>query len=237
MELALMQYSPEMETFEQEAFDFAFGADRSGEAGWAGEGGTTLGEHSEMELAVAALEASGEAGLISYLRRLVRRAEQATGKSVSPAVGRALIEQLMRVARNVLPAFSRRDGPLAPAATRSGTSVDVVASRIFGLELEGLSPEDQEYETAKQFARFAAEAVRQAALAQAVSPQDIARAAVARAARRYAPGLLKRGAAVVAPPAARVVGAGAAAPPGTAPEPCLSGRWVRQGRTIIIANC
>jgi hypothetical protein len=237
MEHALMQYSPEMETFEQDAFDFAFGADRSGESGWAGEGVTALGEHGEMELAVAALEVSGEAGLASYLRRLVRQAEQATGKPVGPAVGRALVDQLMQVARKVLPAFVRRDGPFVPTATRSGTPAAVTAGRLFGLELEGLSPEDQEYETAKQFARFAAEAVRHAALAQAASPQDIARAAVARAARRYAPGLLKGRAAVFASPAARLAGAGAAAPPGATNEPCLSGRWVRQGRTIIIANC
>jgi len=75
------------------------------------------------------------------------------------------------------------------------------AAQIFGLELEGLSPEDKEFELTRSFVRLAADAVRHAAAAAlppSVPPQAIASRAATEAARHWAPGLLGAG---VRPPA------------------------------------
>ena len=53
-----------------------------------------------------------------------------------------------------------------------------MAGRAFGLELEGLSPEDRELAAAKRFVRFASEAVSEAIAAS--RSQDPAAAARAR---------------------------------------------------------
>jgi hypothetical protein len=63
---------------------------------------------------------------------------------------------------------------------------------LFGLELEGLSPEDQEFETVKAFVRFAGEAVRRAgSVSQRLSPHVAAQLAALQSARRLAPGWLR----------------------------------------------
>jgi len=62
--------------------------------------------------------------------------------------------------------------------------------RVTGAELEGLSAEDQEFETARAFVRFVMEAGRTAARAPAMlAPAAIAAAALRIAALRHAPGL------------------------------------------------
>ena len=66
-----------------------------------------------------------------------------------------------------------------------------IMERITGAELEGLSAEDQEFETARYFVRFALEAARTAALAPIGRPPAAVAALAERiAARRYAPGLI-----------------------------------------------
>jgi hypothetical protein len=70
----------------------------------------------------------------------------------------------------------------------------VPAANLFGIELEGLSPEDQEYQTARRFVQFAAEATRRAMAARRrLPPPAAARAGIVSAARRHAPGLLRPG--------------------------------------------
>jgi len=88
---------------------------------------------------------------------------------------------------------------------------------VFGMELEGLSPEDKEYEVARQFIRLAADTIRNASAAAhtGAPPAVTAAAAFTQAAGHYAPGLLKN-------------------PAQTAPA---SGRWRRQGSRIIVLHC
>src|SRR5262249_22665926 len=93
----------------------------------------------------------------------------------------------------------------------------------FGLELEGLAPEDREFENAKAFVRFATLAAREAArLASRMDDITAAHTAIMHAARRYAPGLL---ATVSSSPA---MGARHYAPRET------SGRWVRVARNQVV---
>src|SRR5262249_48323807 len=109
-----------------------------------------------------------------------------------------------------------------PSGAALGTQFATKAGQIFGLELEGMSQEDQEYEVARRFVRFGGAAAANAAnTSPSLAPQAPAQCAVAAAARDHAPGL----------PNARVARAVSGrwrAPPG---------RWIRRGRTIVILNC
>ena len=83
--------------------------------------------------------------------------------------------------------------PVRPPTASSRGDLAQQAGSLLGLELEGLSPPDQEFETARQLVRFAGSAYRHAAWApRNMSPSAAARSAAARAARRYAPGLWRR---------------------------------------------
>ncbi|MFL5280976.1 MAG: hypothetical protein ACJ8AW_08230 [Rhodopila sp.] len=176
MNQRLVQYSPEMEAFE--AFQAgSLAAQRS-----ASNTGV-FNENQLLELAAEVLEASSENTLNHTLDRLIDRAFRTLGRTVDPALARALQATLRGIARRVLPFAS---GPLG---NHSSTTV-ARAGRQFGLELEGLSPEDKEFELAKHFVRLAGEAVRRAiALPHAAPPQTLASRAVAEAARQEAPGL------------------------------------------------
>jgi hypothetical protein len=122
-----------------------------------------------------------------------------------------------------------------------GGQLASTAGRIFGLELEGLSAEDAEYEVARRYVRFATAAARRAAvLPPRIRPNAVARGAVVAAARRFAPGLLRPG---VLPqiaagsinngPAAGSIGAGpTASPVGFGRR----GSWYRRGRKIVLVG-
>ena len=65
-----------------------------------------------------------------------------------------------------------------------------MAGSALGLELEGLSNEDREFEAAKQFVRFAADTVKNAVAQPQSNPVAAAAAAIQQAAQVHAPGLL-----------------------------------------------
>ena len=156
-----------------------------------------LSTNDEMQHAAELLERLDEGELDGYLVELIDRAGRPTGRSVV----NALAGILGRTARRLLGQTA------APTAAAAG--------QIFGLELEGLSPEDQAFEIARHFVRFASEAARQTGLAVgAGSPQAVARRAASAAARSLAPGLL-------------------AAPGGNVMS---SGIWFRRGRQFIVLN-
>jgi hypothetical protein len=95
------------------------------------------------------------------------------------------------------------------------------AGNMLGLELEGASPEDQEFEVAKHLVRMAGTAVQTAAQSGAVSnPQAAARSAVIAAAKALVPGLLQpsQNGAGVRRPHAR------------------TGRWYRRGSRIVLTG-
>jgi hypothetical protein len=74
-----------------------------------------------------------------------------------------------------------------------GTPAAAATGEIFGIETEGLSGADQEFEVMRRFVRFAGAAAGRAARApRGVNPRAIARSALVRAARRLAPGILRR---------------------------------------------
>jgi hypothetical protein len=171
------------------------------------------------ELAAEFLDLVGQPGFAALLDRLVRRTALASGRAVKDAVATELVGLLQLAARRALPALN------APGTADAGTA-STRASRFFGIELEGLSPEDQEFEAARRFVQLTAEAARQAALAPAqLPPAAAARQAAAQAAKRYAPGWLSPRAHAPALMAARRSSSFARA-----------GRWVRRGPDVIVLN-
>ncbi|MFT5643836.1 MAG: hypothetical protein ACI83P_001388 [Janthinobacterium sp.] len=162
----------------------------------------------QASMAAGLLEVSNEAELGQFLCDLVR-----AGGAFAPVAAHALVRVLKRVA---LPVFPLHGSALASGLddNRSGADLTATAARVFGLELEGLSPEDKEFEVACQFIRLASDAIENSRTnARLGEPQAVAERALQHAAQRHAPGLLQMS--------------------GTGD----SGRWQRQGRRIIVFNC
>ena len=204
---------------ESELGESAFG--EFGELPETGEFGeaSPLTETQEIELASELLEVSSEQELEQFLGKLIGTVGDTIGRFVRSDTGQALGGILKGAAKQALPIVGRAVGQWV--SPQRGGKWDARAGRaagdLLGLELEGLSQEDREFETARQFVRFAASASRGALLApRSVAPRMAATAAVDRAARSYAPGLLSR-----------LPGRSGRLWP-------RQGRWVRRGRAIVL---
>jgi hypothetical protein len=105
------------------------------------------------ELAAELLDVVSESELEDFVRGLV-------GDAGIPAqTGRALVASLKQTAERTLPALSVALGdqrrPPAPVATQT-------AARLFGVETEGMSAEDRDFEIARQFVRYAQQTIAHA---------------------------------------------------------------------------
>jgi hypothetical protein len=211
----------EARPFEAEQFEFA-----EAETPFQAETGEVFGETEQMELASEMLEISSEAELDRFLGDLINRAGQAVGKFVSSPEGRALGGVLKGAARQVLPALGSAVGGYLGGSTGAqlGGQAALAAGKMFGLELEGLSAEDREFEVARRYVSFAGEAVKNLALApSSPDPRAAVNAAAALAAQTHAPGLLQpRPQAGAEPPASSGLPMG------------HSGRWMRRGNKIVL---
>lgn len=147
---------------------------------------TAFSEHGEMDFAARLLEARSADELSAVLADLVGPAADDRQRALRAPVLRVL----GRAARMVFPLN----------ATRAPADLKRKAAGVFGLELEGLSPEDKEFAVARQFVRLAADAARRALAPSAAQPAGQAvQRALMQAARRNAPGLLRQGAADAVP--------------------------------------
>ncbi len=193
------------------------------------DGEVVFDEIEEMELAATLLEVQDEAELDQFIGNLVKKGFRAVGKVARGPIGQALGGVLKKVARTALPMAGAALGNLiVPGAGGVvGGKLASMAGKMFGLELEGLSPQDQEFEVARRVVRLGGEAVKQATrVSPTGAPGDIAKNAILRAARKHAPGLVGGAAGVVA---GRAFGNGGG--PGL-----RSGRWFRRGRRIILVG-
>jgi uncharacterized protein (DUF697 family) len=155
----------------------------------------TFSEASQMELASELLSVSNEAELDRFLGGLFKKAVGGVGSFLKSGAGRALGGVLKGLAKKALPMAGAALGSafLPGVGTAIGGALGRAASNMFELELEGLSQEDAEFETARAFIRFAGNAARQAISTPPDQPaEEIARRSVISSARRYAPGLLIR---------------------------------------------
>jgi hypothetical protein len=189
------------------------------EFGEFGETETPLSEMQEIELASELLEITSEEELEQFLGGLIGTVGNAIGRFARSDTGQALGGILKSAAKQALPVVGQAVGQwVSPdRGGEWGARAGRAAGDLLGLELEGLSQEDREFETARQFVRFATTAARQALLAPPTVPgQAAATAGAASAARIYAPGLLPR-----------LPGRSGKLWP-------RSGRWMRRGRSIVL---
>ncbi len=208
--LETFEYNPEMESYE---------------TGWGGE--TEWGTESEvfseaevMELAGELTEITTEAELDRFLGDLISKAGRALGKVVRSPIGQAVGGWLKGAAKSALPLAGGALGGLVggPLGAKIGSGLASAAGGALGLEAE-MSQEDREFEGAKNFVKMAADAVKSAVTAPpAVNPAAVAQAAVKAAVAKHAPGLAGRAAGAIS-------------------KLGRTGRWVRQGRNVIIINC
>lgn len=192
-------------------------------------------EDEEMQLAAELLEIQDEEQLDQFFGKLVRAARRGIGSLARSPLGHTLGGILKQVAKKALPVVGGAVGTMVagPAGGLIGSKLASTAGRAFGLELEGLSPADQQLEVARRIVRLAGAASQQAAQPTDLPPAEAARTAVATAARQYAPGLVRPSYGTGRPglprpgssyPAGRCSCSGRAA----------QGTWVRRGRYILL---
>jgi uncharacterized protein (DUF697 family) len=217
MQNLLSEYNPEMEMFESEQFE------------WSGETtGEVIGEGELMELAAELLEVRDEQELDRFLGDVFKKVKAFAGSSAGKAVG----GMLKGVLKKALPLAGGVAGTFfgGPVGASIGGKLGSMASNLFEMELEGLSQEDREFEAAKQFVRFASEAVKNTSSAPGGNPVAIARSAIAAAAQNHAPGLLNGSQAMSPMSSMPSQSAGFGRP--------RSGRWRRIGpNKIVVENC
>lgn len=202
-----------------------------GEIGGPYHGGSPLHEVEEMEYAAHLLGVNSEEELEEFLGNLVKSVAKAAGGFIRSPVGQALTGVLKTAAKQALPMVGGALGTMiAPGVgTALGSRFGSAASNLFEMELEGMDPEQAEFETARRYVQLAAAAAHDAALAPSdIPPPVVAQQAVASAAEHFAPGLL--------PHLSSSNGAQGHPEPGSTPEGYAqqSGRWVRRGRRIIL---
>lgn len=149
-------------------------------------------EHREMELAIALLEVANEQQLDHFLGDLIQTASSEIGDPVKSPVGRAICSELKTAARQALLLAARAIGERRGSSlgAQLGRGLASIAGRALGLELEGLSGEDREFEAIRQFIRFAGMTVKIAeGIAANGDPAHVAHRAAVDAAQVYAPGL------------------------------------------------
>jgi uncharacterized protein (DUF697 family) len=154
----------------------------------------TFNEVTEMELASELLSIQSEMELDQFLGKLFKKAVGAAKNFARSSTGKALGGMLKGLAKKALPIAGKALGSfIAPGiGTAIGGALGTAASNLFELELEGLSAEDREFETARAFVRFAGNSAKRATSTRAANPSSAARTAIVNSARRFAPGLLAR---------------------------------------------
>jgi hypothetical protein len=149
--------------------------------------GGPLTEEEEMDAAGELLNVTNEEELEQFLGDLVNTVAGAAKNIAATPAGSQLIGVLKGAASQALPmvgaAIGSRFG--GPTGAQIGSQLAQAAGQAFGLELEGLSPEDQEFELARRFVRFASSTTHHWSR-RGWSAWTAAR----HAARHHAPGLL-----------------------------------------------
>lgn len=159
------------------------------------EGGAPFSELREMQLASELLNVSNEQEMEQFWGGLLSTAIKGIGNFARSSAGRALGGVLKNVAKVALPVAGKALGTMVggPVGGMLGGKLANMAGKAFGLELEGLSAEDREFEVARAYVRFAGNAARKAARlqAQGLPPAVVANKAVIEAAHQHAPGLVR----------------------------------------------
>ena len=106
---------------------------------------------SSTELAAELLDVVNESELETFVGRLVAEAARDAGRIIPAAERHALVADLGSTAKRTLPTLQLA---LGERSRLTGRAAADAAARLFGAELEGMSPEDRDFEIARQFVRF-----------------------------------------------------------------------------------
>jgi hypothetical protein len=188
---------------EFETDEFEFEASTNGEFEETFETNAPFSEVEEMELAAELLEVNDEAELDQFLGKLLKKASRAVGGALKSPLGRTLGGYLKGAIKKALPKVGGVLGNyFVPGVGGAiGSRLASRAGQFFGLEMEGLSPEDQEFEVARRLVRFGGEAARYAgevashtARSQYGRPGNLAQTvqqSLMTAAQKHAPGFIR----------------------------------------------
>ena len=207
------------------------------------EAAEELDETEEMELASQLLEITDEAELDQFIGGLIKRAGRAVGQFARSGAGRALGGILKGAAKKALPVVGGAIGGYVggPAGSRVGSQLAAKAGSLFGLELEGLSEEDQEFEVARRLVRFSDAAAKNLASAPLIRESGASSQSCGDCRREASrPWNDPRGRAFCrrasdgCPNCGKGSGRSDQACPKCGKAP--SGRWIRRGPHIIIVN-
>jgi hypothetical protein len=144
-----------------------------------------------IEQAAALLDATNQKELEAVLRRLIDAVARRSGGTLNTDRARAVLAIVKNTAERTLPTLTTVFGAGDELTQTPGNSPVATAAQVYGLELEGLSAEDRDFEIARQLIRFAEAATRQAANPpSSVGAAAAVNAAIGLAAREFAPGLL-----------------------------------------------
>jgi len=116
-----------------------------------------------MEFASRLLEAREPAQLEHLIDALSKRVASASGKPLDAESSRRLRRRLLDYAMRLgLPRLNRlRQAALKSPQVAKGSGALSRAARMLGVELEGMSNEDKEFEIARRFVRLGGDAARQ----------------------------------------------------------------------------
>jgi len=116
-----------------------------------------------MEFASRLLEARQPVQLERVLDGLVKRVASSTGRRLGTESARRIRRYLLDSAMQLgIPRLNRlRQAALKSPQVAKGAGALSRAARILGVELEGMSSEDKEFEIARRFVRMSSDAVRQ----------------------------------------------------------------------------
>ncbi len=185
-----------------------------------GETDGFFNEAEEMEIAAELLSVTNEEELDQFLGSLFNKVKRGIGKITNSKAFGPLGGILKGLAQKALPIAGGALGSMIPipgVGTALGAAAANAAGKMFGLELEGMSAEDQEFEVARRFVRLAGDAAQEVATAAPTTPPvQAAQSAVVSAAQKHAPGLLS----------------GAAGQHHRKHH--ASGRWIRKGNVVIL---
>lgn len=221
-----MEYDEEFEMENEEEFEFEYDDEFEFEEEFESEfemevgSGYPFSEEEEMELASELLAITSEEELDQFLGKLVKKAWRGVKKFGKSKLWKGIKGGLRKVAKVALPIVGKAAGTFfgGPAGAMIGGKLGSWASGLFEMELEGMSPEDQEFEIARRFVRLAATTATNATKAPSRIPvSKVVKASIKNAAKKHAPGLVKKG-------QLNLNTRGSAA----------SGTWRRRGNKIIL---
>ncbi|MEO1007508.1 MAG: hypothetical protein AAFX79_02995 [Planctomycetota bacterium] len=151
---------------EMSDLDIGLEDDEFGEIGMYGEdlAARSLTDAQLNELAADLLAVSDDEEMEQFLGKLVKNVAKGAGRFLKSGAGKALTGTLKGVAKAALPTVGSALGSLVlpGVGTAIGGQLGSAVGSLFEAEVEGLSPEDQEFEIARRVVKLAEVATKDA---------------------------------------------------------------------------